>query len=84
MPKMKTNKAALKRFRISSRGKVSFSRAGKSHLLSSKSSKRRRHLRRPGALHTFNAVLVRRLAVRSAVPAPRPEAPPAATPAPKA
>ena len=64
MPKMKTNKAALKRFRISARGKVLFSRAGKSHLLSSKNAKRRRHLRKTGALHTFNSQIIRRLCGR--------------------
>jgi large subunit ribosomal protein L35 len=63
MSKLKTNKAATKRFRVSARGKVLFSRAGKGHLLSSKNAKRRRHLRRSSTLHTFNAEIVRRLTV---------------------
>ena len=48
MPKMKTKKALMKRFRITKKGKVKRTRAGKSHLLSTKSGARRRRLRRPG------------------------------------
>jgi len=44
MPKMKTKKGAAKRFRISARGKVKRSRAFKRHILTSKSTKRKRHL----------------------------------------
>jgi large subunit ribosomal protein L35 len=46
MPKAKTRKSLTKRVRISKTGKVKISRAGKGHLLSKKSSKRRRHLRK--------------------------------------
>lgn len=46
MPKLKTNKAARKRFKISANGKVLYRPAGKSHLLSGKRSKRRRQMRR--------------------------------------
>jgi large subunit ribosomal protein L35 len=63
MPKLKTNKATVKRFRVTARGKILYSRAGKSHLLSSKNAKRRRHLRKASTLHTFNEVLVNRLLV---------------------
>jgi large subunit ribosomal protein L35 len=42
---MKTVKAAKKRFKVTGRGKVKYQRAGKQHLLSSKTSKRRRNLR---------------------------------------
>jgi large subunit ribosomal protein L35 len=45
MPKMKTNKGIKKRFKISKGGKVQFRSAGKSHLLTSKSRKRKRKLR---------------------------------------
>jgi large subunit ribosomal protein L35 len=44
MPKMKTKKGAAKRFRLSARGKVKRSRAFKRHILTSKSTKRKRHL----------------------------------------
>jgi len=46
MPKQKTNKAAKKRFKITATGKVLFRPAGKRHLMSAKSSKRRRQMRR--------------------------------------
>jgi large subunit ribosomal protein L35 len=41
---IKTKKSVAKRFRITARGKVMRSRAGKRHLLQTKSSKRRRSL----------------------------------------
>jgi large subunit ribosomal protein L35 len=41
---IKTRKAVAKRFKITARGKVLRSRAGKRHLLQGKSSKRRRGL----------------------------------------
>ena len=46
MPKAKTNKGLVKRVRVSKTGKVKIGRAGRGHLLSKKSSKRRRHLRK--------------------------------------
>ncbi len=47
MPKMKTHKGLAKRFKVTATGKVKHPRPGKSHLLSTKSGKRKRHLRRP-------------------------------------
>ena len=46
MPKIKTNKAAKKRFKVTATGKVLFRPAGKKHLMSGKASKRRRQMRR--------------------------------------
>lgn len=46
MPKMKTHKGLKKRFKVGKRGAVKRSQAFSSHLMSSKSPKRRRHLRR--------------------------------------
>jgi len=45
MPKMKTHKASRKRFRITANGKILRSQAGKKHLNSHKTGKRKRHLR---------------------------------------
>ncbi|HYV39929.1 MAG TPA: 50S ribosomal protein L35 [Gemmataceae bacterium] len=45
MPKMKTHKGARKRFRVSATGKLKRSHAGKKHLNSHKTGKRKRHLR---------------------------------------
>jgi len=47
MPKLKTKKGVAKRFRLTKGGKVKYPTCGKRHLLSSKTSKRLRHLRRP-------------------------------------
>ncbi len=46
MPKMKTHKGAKKRFRVSPNGKLKRSNAGKKHLNSHKTGKRKRHLRK--------------------------------------
>jgi len=45
MPKQKTHKASKKRFRISAQGKLKRSQAGKKHLNSYKTAKRKRQLR---------------------------------------
>ena len=46
MPKMKTHKSSAKRFKVSSSGKIIRSKAYKSHLLTKKTSKRKRNLRK--------------------------------------
>lgn len=45
MPKMKTNKSAKKRFRVSGSGRVRRSKAGGNHLMQEKSRKRIRRTR---------------------------------------
>jgi len=50
MPKMKTHKGMKKRFKISATGKVSHKRCGSSHLMSHKSGKRVRRLRKTSSL----------------------------------
>ncbi|MCK9223041.1 MAG: 50S ribosomal protein L35 [Limnochordia bacterium] len=47
MPKMKTHRGAAKRFKKTGTGKFKKSSNFRSHLLSSKSPKRKRQLRRP-------------------------------------
>ena len=47
MPKMKTHKGIKKRIRLTANGKVRHKRANSGHLMSSKSGKRCRGLRRP-------------------------------------
>ncbi|MGO9013761.1 MAG: 50S ribosomal protein L35 [Dissulfurispiraceae bacterium] len=46
MPKLKTHRGAAKRFKVTGSGKIKRSKAFKSHLLTSKSSKRGRSLRK--------------------------------------
>jgi large subunit ribosomal protein L35 len=50
MPKLKTHKGMKKRFKISATGKVSHKRCGSSHLMSHKSGKRVRRLRKSTTL----------------------------------
>ena len=46
MPKLKTHSGAKKRFRLTKSGRVKRSHAYKSHILTKKTSKRKRGLRR--------------------------------------
>ncbi|UCC95194.1 MAG: 50S ribosomal protein L35 [Candidatus Omnitrophota bacterium] len=46
MPKLKTKKALAKRVKITKKGKILCSKAGRRHLLSGKSKKRKRALRK--------------------------------------
>lgn len=48
MPKMKTKKAVASRLKVTATGKLKKKRAGMRHLLSHKSSKRKRQLGKPG------------------------------------
>ena len=45
MPKIKTNRAAAKRFKVTGTGKLKRNKAYKSHILTKKSTKRNRNLR---------------------------------------
>lgn len=44
MPKMKTNSGAKKRFKLTGTGKIKRKHANKSHILTKKSTKRKRNL----------------------------------------
>jgi large subunit ribosomal protein L35 len=59
MPKQKTHKGMKKRFKVSSKGKVKHRSASRGHLLSHKSGKQKRQLRKDGALTTADAKEVR-------------------------
>ena len=54
MPKLKTNRSAAKRFKVTKGGKVKHKRAYLRHLLSSKGRSRKRHLRAPGVVDATN------------------------------
>jgi large subunit ribosomal protein L35 len=56
MPKMKTHKCAKKRFSVTGKGKVRRLKAYKSHILTKKTSKRKRQLRRPTTVGTVGEV----------------------------
>jgi large subunit ribosomal protein L35 len=61
MPKMKTNRGAAKRFRKTGTGKVKRSKAYAAHILTKKSSKRKRKLRQSDLVHGTDAKKVSRL-----------------------
>jgi large subunit ribosomal protein L35 len=61
MPKQKTKKAAAKRFKRTAGGRVKFKHAGSGHLLSSKSTKRKRTLRSRGVLSASEGKRVSRM-----------------------
>ncbi|MDR0332022.1 MAG: 50S ribosomal protein L35 [Dysgonamonadaceae bacterium] len=51
MPKMKTNSGAKKRFALTGSGKIKRKHAYKSHILTKKSTKRKRNLTHTGLVH---------------------------------
>ena len=61
MPKLKTKKAAAKRFKITATGKFKYANANKQHILNKKSSKRKRRLRKLDTVDKTNLVAVRRM-----------------------
>jgi len=61
MPKIKTNRGAAKRFKVTGSGKVVRSRAYSSHILTSKTTKRKRRLRKSALVHSTNVGHVRKL-----------------------
>ena len=63
MPKMKTNRAASKRFRLTGTGKVRRNKAYKSHILTKKSRKRKRNLRKGALVAASDARRARRMLV---------------------
>ena len=54
MPKMKTSRAAAKRFKVTGTGKLVRNKAYKSHILTKKSPKRKRNLRKSTVLDETN------------------------------
>ena len=55
MPKMKTSKSAAKRFKVTGTGKLKRAKAYKSHILTKKSQKRKRNLRKSTVTDPTNA-----------------------------
>ena len=51
MPKMKTKSSAKKRFTVTGSGKIKRKHAFKSHILTKKSTKRKRNLTAAGLVH---------------------------------
>ena len=54
MPKIKTNRAAAKRFKVTGTGKLKRSKAYKRHILTKKTTKTKRNLRQPAITDQSN------------------------------
>ncbi len=61
MPKIKTNRSAAKRFKKTGSGKFSFSRSNANHILTKKTTKRKRSLRKKQMVDSSNMKLVKQL-----------------------
>ena len=61
MPKMKSCKSASKRFKRTSSGRVKRGQSHRSHILTKKSTKRKRQLRSPLAVHEADVGLLDRM-----------------------
>jgi large subunit ribosomal protein L35 len=61
MPKMKTNRSAVKRFRMTARGKICRNQAYVRHKLTGKTRKRKRCLRHSALVASVDARRMRRL-----------------------
>ena len=61
MPKVKTKRAAAKRFKITGTGKLLRHKAYKSHILTKKSTKRKRNLRKATVTDKTNARVMRKI-----------------------
>ena len=61
MPKIKTNRAAAKRFRVTGTGKIKRNKGFKSHILSTKNKKRKRQLRKASTVSAAEARNIRQL-----------------------
>lgn len=59
MPKMKTNRAAAKRFKVAKSGKVKHKKAYARHHAWAKTRKQKRHLRQKGVLTDVQAAKIR-------------------------
>lgn len=61
MPKMKTSRSAKKRFRKTGTGKVRRHQANASHIMTKKTSKRKRALRKGKLVHPADEKRIKRL-----------------------
>ena len=61
MPKIKTSRAAAKRFKTTGTGKIVRNKAYKSHILTKKSAKRKRNLRKGAYVSTTQEKAMKKL-----------------------
>ncbi|OJU26260.1 MAG: 50S ribosomal protein L35 [Sphingobacteriales bacterium 41-5] len=61
MPKVKTNSSAKKRFKVTGTGKITHQKSFRRHILTKKSTKRKRNMRIDGEVAPANMHFVKRL-----------------------
>lgn len=61
MPKLKTKRAAAKRFKVTGTGKLKRSKAYKRHILTKKSPKTKRNLRKSTITDSTNAKVMKKV-----------------------
>jgi large subunit ribosomal protein L35 len=61
MPKMKTNRGAAKRFKATGSGQIKRNKAFSSHILTKKSTKRKRGLRQGALVDSANFKQIKRI-----------------------
>ena len=61
MPKIKTKRAAAKRFKLTGTGKLKRQKAGKQHILTKKSRATKRDLRKPEMVDSANLKAARKM-----------------------
>ncbi len=61
MPKLKTNRSAAKRFKKTGKGKIKRYKAYKSHILTKKTTKRKRNLRKGTLVSDADAKRINKL-----------------------
>jgi len=61
MPKMKTKRAAMKRFRFTGSGKIKRNKANHRHILTKKTRKRKNQLQKPALVSSADYPRVKRL-----------------------
>ena len=61
MPKMKSNRGAAKRFRVSGSGRIKRNQSHRRHILTKKSTKRKRQLRSPASVCASDTASIRKM-----------------------
>ncbi|MFG6356880.1 MAG: 50S ribosomal protein L35 [Acetatifactor sp.] len=61
MPKMKTSRSAAKRFKVTGTGKLKRNKAYKRHILTKKTTKNKRNLRKPTITDATNVKTMKKI-----------------------
>jgi large subunit ribosomal protein L35 len=61
MPKMKSHRGAAKRFKATGSGRIKRNKAFSSHILTKKSTKRKRNLRKSGMIAAVDSRAIQRM-----------------------